>query len=141
MVVNTSHVVLISVACVLAFSLTSYAEARGGSVPPSLWIVDLSGNAVDTISAGQQVQIASNLANPQDRAQAFAYFVQVQDSDGAVVALTGLSGALEAGQEIRPSVSWMPTEAGAYTVTSFVWESVDNPTPLLYPLETYIVVS
>lgn len=131
--------VLISIACVLAFSLTNYVEARGPA--PSLQILDVSGNGLGIISAGQQVQIVSYLSNPQDRAQMFAYFVQIQDSDGTVVSLAWLSGALEAGQEIRPAISWMPTEAGTYIATSFVWESVDSPTPLLYPLQTGITVS
>ncbi len=133
--------VLISIACVLAFSLANYAEARGGSAPPFLQILDVSGNGLETVSAGQQMQIVSYLSNPQDRAQAFAYFVQIQDPDGTVVSLAWLSGALEAGQEIRPAVSWTPTEAGTYTATSFVWESLDNPTPLLYPLLVDITVS
>ena len=133
------HAVLISIACVLALSLTNYVEAHGS--PPNLRILDVSGNDIDIISAGQQVQIVSDLSNPQDRAQAFAYFVQIQDSDGTVVSLAWLSGALEAGQKIRPAISWMPTEAGTYVATSFVWESVDNPTPLLHPLQTGITVS
>jgi hypothetical protein len=38
--------------------------------------VDAFGNSLDTVSVDQQVQISADLANGQDREQAFAYLVQ-----------------------------------------------------------------
>ena len=120
----------------------------GTIVPPlerapatNLRIVDAFGNSLDTVSADQQVQIVADLANGQDRSQAFAYLVQVQDSNGVTVALSWISGTLEAGQSLSPSTSWIPSEAGTYTATAFVWESVDNPTALSPPVTTDITVS
>jgi hypothetical protein len=120
----------------------------GTIVPPlerapatNLRIVDAFGNSLDTVSAGQQVQIVADLANGQDRSQAFAYLVQVQDSNGVTVALSWISGTLEAGQSLSPSTSWIPSDAGAYAATAFVWESVDNPTALSPPVTTDIAVS
>jgi uncharacterized protein YbjT (DUF2867 family) len=40
--------------------------------------VDAFGNSLDTVSIDQQVQISADLANGQDREQAFAYLVQIQ---------------------------------------------------------------
>ncbi len=120
----------------------------GTIVPPlerapatNLRIVDAFGNSLDTVSADQQVQIVADLANGQDRSQAFAYLVQVQDANGVTVALSWISGTLEAGQSLSPSTSWIPSEAGTYTATAFVWESVDNPTALSPPVTTDITVS
>ena len=120
----------------------------GTIVPPlerapatNLRIVDAFGNSLDTVSADQQVQIVADLANGQDRSQAFAYLVQVQDSNGVTVALSWISGTLEAGQSLSPSTSWIPSDAGTYTATAFVWESVDNPTALSPPVTTDITVS
>ena len=120
----------------------------GTIVPPlerapatNLRIVDAFGNSLDTVSADQQVQIVADLANGQDRSQAFAYLVQVQDSNGVTVALSWISGTLEAGQSLSPSTSWIPSDAGTYTATAFVWESVDNPTALSPPVTTVITVS
>jgi len=107
----------------------------------NLRIVDAFGNSLDAVSADQQVQIVADLANGQDRSQAFAYLVQVQDSNGVTVALSWISGTLEAGQSLSPSTSWIPSDAGAYTATAFVWESVDNPTALSPPVTTDINVS
>ena len=120
----------------------------GTIVPPlerapatNLRIVDAFGNSLDAVSADQQVQIVADLANGQDRSQAFAYLVQVQDANGVTVALSWISGTLEAGQSLSPSTSWIPSDAGAYTATAFVWESVDNPTALSPPVTTDINVS
>ncbi len=120
----------------------------GTIVPPlerapatNLRIVDAFGNSLDTVSADQQVQIVADLANGQDRSQAFAYLVQVQDANGVTVALSWISGTLEAGQSLSPSTSWIPSGAGTYTATAFVWESVDNPTALSPPVTTDITVS
>ena len=120
----------------------------GTIVPPlerapatNLRIVDAFGNSLDAVSADQQVQIVADLANGQDRSQAFAYLVQVQDANGVTVALSWISGTLEAGQSLSPSTSWIPSDAGTYTATAFVWESVDNPTALSPPVTTDITVS
>jgi hypothetical protein len=32
-------------------------------------------------------------------------------------------GSLSSGQSFSPALSWIPSEAGAYTATAFVWES------------------
>ena len=120
----------------------------GTIVPPlerapasNLRIVDAFENSLDTVSVDQQVQIVADLSNGQDRTQEFAYLVQVQDSNGVTVSLAWISGTLEPAQTLSPSASWIPTEAGEYTATAFVWESVDNPTALSPPVTTTITVN
>ena len=108
---------------------------------PGLRIVDASGNSVDAVSVGRQVQVTVDLSNGRSTSQDFAYLVQVQDSEGVAVALSWISGSLLDGQSLSPSVSWTPSEAGAYAITAFVWESVDNPTALLPPLAADVVVN
>ena len=58
----------------------------GTIVPPlerapaaNLRTVDAFGNSLDAVSVDQQVQISADLANGQDREQAFAYLVQFQE--------------------------------------------------------------
>jgi hypothetical protein len=120
----------------------------GTIVPPlerapasNLRVVDAFGNSLDTVSVDQQVQITADLSNGQDREQAFAYLVQIQDSNGVTVSLAWITGSLSSGQSFSPALSWIPTEAGTYTATAFVWESVDNPTALSPPVTTTITVS
>jgi len=120
----------------------------GTVVPPlerapaaNLRTVDAFGNSLDSVSVDQQVQISADLANGQDREQAFAYLVQIQDGNGVTVSLAWITGSLSAGQSFSPALSWIPTEAGTYSATAFVWESVDNPTALSPPVSTTITVN
>jgi small GTP-binding protein len=120
----------------------------GTVVPPlerapaaNLRTVDAFGNSLDSVSVDQQVQISADLANGQDREQSFAYLVQIQDGNGVTVSLAWITGSLSAGQSFSPALSWIPTEAGTYTATAFVWESVDNPTALSPPVSTTVNVS
>ena len=93
-------------------------------------VVDAFGSSVAEVSSGQQVQIAADVSNGQSKDQAFAYLVQVQDSNGVTVSLAWITGSLTAGQSMSPALSWTPDASGTYTATVFVWESVDNPTAL-----------
>ncbi len=118
--------------------LTIAATATVGTVTPPLErapaanarVVDAFGSSVAEVSVDQQVQIAADVANSQGKEQAFAYLVQVQDSNGVTVSLAWITGSLNSGQSMSPALSWTPTSAGSYTATVFVWESVDNPVAL-----------
>ena len=120
----------------------------GSIIPPlerapatNLRVVDAFSNTLDTITVDQQVQITADLANGQDKEQPFAYIVQIQDSSSVTVALAWVSGTLTPSQSFSPALSWTPSEAGKYTATAFVWESVDNPTALSPPNELTITVN
>jgi hypothetical protein len=103
-------------------------------------VVDAFGNTLQSVSVDQQVQITADLTNGQDREQRFAYLVQIQNSNGVTVSLAWITGSLTAGQSFSPALSWTPSEAGTYTATVFVWESVDNPTALSPPVSVNITV-
>ena len=93
-------------------------------------IVDAFGNSLASVSVDQQVLITADLTSGQDREQDFAYLVQIQDEDEVTVQLSWSAGTLGAGDTFSQSQSWTPSEAGSYTATIFVWESVSNPTAL-----------
>ena len=119
----------------------------GTVVPPlerapaaNLRTVDAFGNSLDAVSIDQQVQLTADLANGQDKEQSFAYLVQIQNSEGVTVSLAWITGSLSSGQSFSPALSWIPTEAGSYTATAFVWESVDNPTALSPSVSTTVNV-
>ena len=120
----------------------------GTIVPPlerapasNLRIVDTFGSSIDAVSIDQQVQITADLSNGQDRDQDFAYLIQIQNSEGVTVSLSWIAGSLSPGQSFSPSASWTPTSVGTYTVTAFVWESIDNPTALSPPLTIDVSVN
>jgi hypothetical protein len=119
----------------------------GTVVPPlerapaaNLRTVDAFGNSLDAVGVDQQVQISADLANGQDREQSFAYLVQIQDDNGVTVSLAWITGSLASGQSFSPALSWIPADAGTYTATAFVWQSVDNPTALSPPVSTTVTV-
>ena len=93
-------------------------------------VVDAFGNSLDEVSVDQQVQIEADLVNGTGGDQSFAYLVQVQDGNGVTVSLAWITGSLAAGQSFSPALSWIPSDAGSYEATVFVWESVDNPSAL-----------
>ena len=115
----------------------------------NLRAVDLSGNAVDStdddgaviIPAGQQVQVTADLSYAQDANQDFVYLVQIQDSGGVTVSLSSLAGSLSGGQSLSPLTSWLPANLGTYTVTAFVWESLENPVALSLPITMNVSVN
>lgn len=89
---------------------------------------------------GKQVQVTTDVTNGQDRAQPFAYIVQIENQDGVVYSLSWIAGILDAGQSLSPSQSWTPTAPGTYTAQIFVWASVGNPDALSPPLTMKIMV-
>ena len=93
-------------------------------------VVDAFGNSLAEVSVDQQVQIEADLTNGTGNDQSFAYLVQVQDGNGVTVSLAWITGSLAAGQSFSPALSWIPSDAGSYEATVFVWESVDNPSAL-----------
>ena len=109
----------------------------GSIVPPlervavsNLGVVDALGSAVDSVSVGQQVNIAADLASAQSRSQDYAYLLQIQNMDGVTVHLSWAASSLAGFGGANVSQSWTPDEAGSYTATVFVWESLTNPTAL-----------
>ena len=109
----------------------------GSIVPPlervavsNLGVVDALGSAVDSVSVGQQVNIAADLASAQSRSQDYAYLLQIQNMDGVTVHLSWAASSLAGFGGANVSQSWTPDETGSYTATVFVWESLTNPTAL-----------
>jgi len=86
------------------------------------------------VTIDEQVMIMADLSNGQDRAQKFAYIIQIRDENGLVTSLSWITGSLTPGQTFSPALSWTPISAGIYTIQIFVWESVDNPDALSPPL-------
>ena len=94
----------------------------------------------DFVFVDEQVRIESDLTNAQDRAQSFAYIVQIKDSDGVTISLGWITGSLSPNQRLSPALSWTPEKPGVYFAEIFVWNSITNPDPLSPPLHLDIEV-
>ncbi len=93
-------------------------------------IQDSQGNQLSYILVDQQVLIVADVTNALMTQQPFTYFVQIEDDTGVVVSLGWLSGSLSPNQMLSPALSWTPKYPGTYRASVFVWEGIDNPSPL-----------
>ncbi len=106
----------------------------------SLRVIDAVGNSIDKIFDDPRVHFTVDIVNSQDREQPFTWLIMIQDSNGVAVSLVWIDGMLSAGQSFSPAMTWIPTDYGSYTITTFVWESIDNPTALSPPTSITIHV-
>jgi len=93
-------------------------------------IQDSQGKQLSYILVDQQVLIVADVTNALKTQQPFTYIVQIEDDTGAVISLGWLSGSLSPNQMLSPALSWTPQYPGTYRATVFVWEGIDNPSPL-----------
>ena len=126
------------------------ATTRTGEPPPidpvpleasNPRVVDAFGTPLDQVFVDQQVQIAMDVNNSQDRQQPFGYFVQVKNEHILVESLAWITGSLSPGQSFSPALSWVPTSPGLFEATLFIWESIENPIPLTKPQTISIQVN
>ncbi|MGY5147927.1 MAG: thermonuclease family protein [Candidatus Nitrosopumilus sp. bin_7KS] len=103
-------------------------------------IVNLDGDRLDFPILGQQILLQSDIANPQDILQNFIWLAQTIDSQKRIESLSWINGTINPQSSFSPSTSWIPTTAGEYRTTFFVWESIDNPTALSPPVELEFTV-
>jgi len=116
-------VLIVMVSITPAFALTELD--RVSIAEPKL--VNAFGSSLgNSITVGQQVQVASDITNNQEKSQDFLYLVQIKDEIGYAVSVGWISGQLTPNQKFSPSLSWIPKEAGEYTAEIFVWEGIAN---------------
>jgi hypothetical protein len=100
-------------------------------------------NSVTQTPVGQQVKLVSEVTNGQIRDQGFTYLVQVQESSGATVSFSWLTGNYTvAGQFLTAALSWTPEDAGSYIVTIYVKDTDTFPFEILpgYVLPTTVLI-
>ncbi len=122
-----------------AFALTELERAT--IEEPKL--VNAFGAAIgNNINVDQQIQIAADITNNQERSQKFNYMVQVKDSENIVVKVAWFSGELNPHQKWNTSVFWVPQSAGEFTAEIYVWEGFPvNHRGLAEPVSIQISVS
>ncbi len=96
-------------------------------------ISDSSGRQLTSLSSKNQVQIVGKISNGQSYEQPFVYFFQIKDSEGTVVSISWITGEISSNQNLDVSQSWTPSKTGDYIIETFVWKSLNDPTPLSPP--------
>ena len=116
-------VLIVMVSITPAFALT---ELERVSIEDPRLVNAFGSSLGNSITVGQQVQVASDITNNQEKSQDFLYLVQIKDETGYSVSVGWISGQLTPNQKFSPSLSWIPKNAGEYTAEIFVWEGIVN---------------
>ncbi len=122
--------ILFTISSSLAYSIQDKNSILDRTPVSEPEIQDSQGKQLSYILVDQQVLIVADVTNALMTQQPFTYFVQIEDDTGTVVSLGWLSGNLSPNQMLSPALSWTPLYPGTFKATVFVWEGIDNPSPL-----------
>lgn len=78
--------------------------------------VNSFGVPVGSLSAGSMVQVSADIDNMSDGYRDFVYHLRVMDSDGNTIKVQWMAGMISAEGTVNSSISWIPKEAGSYTI-------------------------
>jgi hypothetical protein len=101
---------------------------------------DHTGRILQQIKIEEKVTISSVIQNHMSSNQQYSFIVQVKDSNGFTVALSWISGNIEAQRSASVAVPWTPDKAGTYIMEIFLWQNLLKPVPLLSKQETNVTV-
>ena len=101
---------------------------------------DSFGNPVTSIISETQMQIVGKIENHIDYDQEFIYFIQIKNSDFHVISLSWIQGELSPKQILDISQSWIPEKSDTYFLETYVWNSLNELTPMSPPTFTTIFV-
>ena len=101
---------------------------------------DSFGNPVASIISQKQMQIVGKIENHVDYGQEFIYFIQIKNSDFDVISLSWIQGQLSPKQILDISLSWIPEKSDTYFLETYVWNSLNELTPMSPPTFTTILV-
>ena len=112
---------------VLSIGIMGIEESFAGESPLNMRLVDEFGNSKHFAIVDQEIFISNDLANRQDKIQPFTLIVQIKDDTDTVVHLSWFTDSLSVGEISSHLISWVPSESGSYTITRYLWESLDSP--------------
>ena len=101
---------------------------------------DSFANQLDFFSEDTQLQIVGTIQNNQEYNQKFVYLFQVKNADNSVESISWIQGELSSNQSLDVSQSWTPKKFGIYHIETFVWSSLNDPTPLSDLMNATIIV-
>ena len=93
-------VLIVMVSITPAFALT---ELERVSIEEPKLVNAFGASLGNSITVGQQVQVASDITNNQEKSQDFLYLVQIKDETGYAVSVGWISGQLTPNQKFHHS--------------------------------------
>ena len=88
------------------------------------------GNTLQSFSQNSQIQIVGTVLNEHDFNQKFVCMFQVKNDENIIESLSWIQGEISSQQSLDVSQSWIPKKSGVYTIETFVWNSINDPTAL-----------
>ena len=118
------------------------AIASGTVTPPNQpRVFSIDGiNELSIVNVGHQVLIKGTFHNSANYSQPFIDLYLVESENGTVTAIGIVGGKIDVGQTLKFHVSWLPEQAGKYTIRQFDLSSLDDPSILATPSQTSIQV-
>ena len=109
-----------------------------GSTTQHTYTMNISNLGIDytkyDMKLDDQTLLTADITNNKRGEQHFTFLIQVQDEDGMVVDIGWTTGSMDFGEAMSLVSGFTPPEPGLYTVTAFVWKSLNDPTPLAAPI-------
>jgi hypothetical protein len=113
----------------------------GSTTPSKPALADITGGAINEVTAGQQVVLTTNIKNNDNQARPYVAIVEVRNADGITVMLQWQQGTMAANGNAGVGISWTPDVAGSYQVRTFVISNLSNPQVLSNVVTNNVTVS
>ena len=97
-------------------------------------------NSSPNQGVNNQLHIVGTISNMQNFNQDFVYLFQIKNESNIVESISWVRGQLTSDQTFDVSQSWTPKKMGEYTVETFVWHTLNDPTPLSLVSTTKVTI-
>lgn len=94
---------------------------------PSEPIVTEQSGTIHPVTTGQQVIVSTTVQSNANDTRDYVVIIEIRNSNGITENLNWQSGRLEPRGMNQVGVSWIPSEAGAYEIRTFVLSELKNP--------------
>ena len=105
-----------------------------------VFLADGFSNPTTSFFSNIQMQIVGTIENQMNFDQDFIYFFQIKNSNGTIISLSWIQGQLSPNQILDISQSWISENSDTYILETYVWNSLNNLTPMSPPTYTMITV-
>jgi hypothetical protein len=103
-------------------------------------ITDGFRNISPNLDVDNQLHIIGTVSNMQNFNQNFVYLFQIKNESNFVESISWVRGQLTSDQTFDVSQSWTPNKIGEYTIETFVWHTLNDPTPLSLVSTTKVTI-
>jgi len=93
-------------------------------------VLDNSDNIITEICTGYPIVIKSEIKNNESLLVDYTIIYLIEDEFGNRQSLSIIDDSIQGNSLKTSTYLWIPQVAGEYTITCFVWESIDNPAEL-----------